>query len=248
LGLNGLDPALDCATEGPDVNVLVIMLAVLGVVAVVAWNIYDSRQRRQLLQTWARAKRLTFAPGRDGRIDNEYPGFKCLRQGHSRYACNVVSGRLGDLEVKAFDYHYTTGHGKNRRHHRISALVARSPLQLKPLYLRRENVLDKVTEFFGLDDIDFESAEFSRKFYVKAEDKRWAYDVLHQRTMDYLLQAPEFAVEFAWGHVIAWRSHRFAPADFEAAAELIQGILDRLPDYVKDQQAPLTWNGRGLKT
>ena len=42
-------------------------------------------------------------------------------------------------------------------------------------------------EFFGHDDIDFESAEFSRNFYVKSSDRKWAFDILHARAMEFLL-------------------------------------------------------------
>ncbi|MCK4626760.1 MAG: hypothetical protein KAV00_15725, partial [Phycisphaerae bacterium] len=106
----------------------------------------------------------------------------------------------------------------------------------KPLYIRREGFFDKIGQFFGFDDIDFESAEFSRKFYVKSPDKRWAYDVIHTRTMEHLLASANFSIRFDRAHVIAWRSRTNKPADFEAAAELISGILDRLPEYVVRRQ------------
>ena len=40
----------------------------------------------------------------------------------------------------------------------------------------------------NFDDIDFESDEFSRKFYVQSSDRKFAYDVLHPRMMEFLLQ------------------------------------------------------------
>ena len=116
-------------------------------------------------------------------------------------------------------------------------MIIESAIPLKPLHLRREHLFDKVSEFFGVDDIDFESAEFSRKFYVKSPDKRWAYDVIHARMMEYLLDAPTFSIQFAGSYVIAWRSSWFGPAEFEAGANLICGILDRLPGYVVQQQS-----------
>ena len=67
---------------------------------------------------------------------------------------------------------------------------------MRSVSIRAEHWGDKLVQAIGFDDIDFESAEFSRKFFVKSPDKRWAYDVIHQETMDYLLQAPDAAVEF----------------------------------------------------
>jgi hypothetical protein len=114
-------------------------------------------------------------------------------------------------------------------------LAIRSPLPIKPLYLRPENIFDRVTDFFGLDDIDFESAEFSRKFFVKAPEKRWAYDVIHQQMMSYLLEQPRFHVQFDTEHIMAWRNRRFKEEDFDQAFALIQGMLSRLPEYVRRQ-------------
>ena len=104
-----------------------------------------------------------------------------------------------------------------------------SGLFLKTLSIRAENFFDKVKGTFGFDDIDFESAEFSRKFWVTAKDKRWAYDVIHQETMELLLKAPRFALEFEGPHALARRAKRFKPFEFDQAIELLWGVLDRIP-------------------
>ena len=168
-------------------------------------------------------------------MDKHYAAFKCLRRGHSRYATNIMHGEHNGIDITAFDYHYVTGHGKSRRAHNFSVLAIPSPLPLKPLYLRPEHVFDKVTDFFGFDDIDFESAEFSRKFFVKAPEKSWAYDVIHQRMMEYLLDAPKFHFQFDPRNIMVWRNKRFSEQDFDDAFALIQGVLSRLPEYVKKQ-------------
>ena len=108
-----------------------------------------------------------------------------------------------------------------------------SGLALKPLFVRGENLWDKMTSAFGFDDIDFESAEFSRKFFVKSPDRKWAYDVIHQETMELLIRAPRFSLEFAGPHAMAWRSSRFAPANFEYALALLDGVLRRIPTDIQ---------------
>jgi hypothetical protein len=212
-----------------------ITIVVIVIAVVIACHVYASSRRRKELAAYARERGLSFRPDKDRGMDDRYGEFKCLRRGRSRFAHNIITGELQGLTVNAFDYHYTTGSGKNRRTHRFSALIARSPVAIKPLLIRRENVFDKVTEFFGLDDIDFESAEFSRKFFVKSTDKRWAFDVIHQRTMEYLLEAPAFSIQFDNENIITWRSRRFGASDFDEACGLIKGILDRLPGYLYRQ-------------
>lgn len=219
---------------------LLIIIVGAAVIAIAAWF---SAKRRKELAAWAEGKGLAFRPGRDTGFDERYRTFGCLRRGHSRCAHNIVEGDWKGRRVTAFDYRYVTGSGKSRQTHHFSAIVLRSNVALKPLRIRSENVFDRVTEFFGLDDIDFESAEFSREFHVKSSDKRWAYDVLHQRTMEFLLSMPRFSIEFDDRHVIAWRNRRFDVETFESAIAIVEGILDRLPEYVVRQQG----GGKGLR-
>jgi len=215
-----------------------IIIVGAAVIAIVAWF---SAKRRKELAAWASGNGLTFRPRRDNGFDECYRAFGCLRRGYSRCAYNIAEGDWSSRQVTAFDYRYITGSGKNRQTHHFSAIVLRSNVALKPLRIRSENIFDRVTEFFGLDDIDFESAEFSREFYVKSSDKRWAYDVLHQRTMEFLLSMPRFSIEFADRYVIAWRNRRFNVETFESAIAVVEGVLDRLPGYVVRQQE----GGRG---
>ena len=198
--------------------------------------IWFGAKRRKELTAWAASRGLSFAPGRDGSFDDRYRAFGCLRRGHSRAAFNIAEGDWSGRRVTAFDYRYVTGSGKNRTTHHFSAVILASDLPLQPLRIRAENVFDRVTEFFGLDDIDFESAEFSRAFHVKAPSKEWAYDVLHQRTMEFLLSMPRFSIEFDDRHAIAWRNRRLSPETFESAIGVVEGIFDRLPEYVVRKQ------------
>ncbi len=135
-----------------------------------------------------------------------------------------MHGTWQGYRILGFDYHYQTysysKNGRQTHHHYFSAAILQSPVPLKPLFIRPEGFLDRVAEFLGFDDIDFESLEFSRRFYVKSPDRRWAYDVIHQRTMEFLLASPPFTVQFDRASVIVYRDRIFSPAEFEAAAEV----------------------------
>lgn len=92
---------------------------------------------------------------------------------------------LGEYEFKE-----THGSGKNRRTvtHQFGFLIVITRWHGMPdVQLRAENMLDKVAGFLGFDDIDFESAEFSRRFHVKSSDKRFAYDLIDPQMMEFLL-------------------------------------------------------------
>ena len=220
-----------------------LMLIGLGIclfVTLIIISAFYAAKRREQLAKWAASQGLSFRRDRDHSFDEHYSEFKQLRHGSNRYAHNIMSGEWGDCQLHAFDYHYETRSrsSKGRRrthHHHFSAIILSTPLPLQPLMIRPEGFFDKITEFFGYDDIDFESAEFSRRFYVKAEDRRWAFDVLHARTMQFLLDAPTFTIQFDRRNIMAWRTNRFKAIDFEQAIGNVTGILDRLPDYLLKQ-------------
>ena len=193
-------------------------------------------KRRKELGMWAARHGLSFRQGKDAGFDDRYPAFSCLRRGHSRYAHNVMSGAWEGRTVTAFDYRYVIGHGKNRSVHHFSAVIVDAGIPVQSLSIRPEGVFDRVTEFFGAEDIDFESVEFSRQFHVKSPDPRWAFDVLHQRTMEFLLSRPRFRIQFSGREAIVWRGRRFRPEQFEQALGVIHGILDRLPGYILDSK------------
>ncbi len=212
------------------------LLVFLAIVALVSLSWWFRAKRRKELLAWATQSGLSFSPHSNSSYDDRYPAFGCLRQGHSRSAYNIASGDWNDRPVESFDYRYVTGHGKNRSTHTFSAVILRSDVPLKSLHLRTEHAFDKLAEFFGVDDIDFESDEFSRAFHVKSPDKKWAFDVLHQRTMAFLLASPRFSIQFDTHHVICWRNRRFDIPTRESAIHVAEGILDRLPEYLVREQ------------
>ncbi len=213
-----------------------VILVILVIAGIIAFGIYAAAKRRKELSDWARKHGLHFSPVKIYDMDSNYCEFKCLQQGRSRFAYNIITGQHHERELLAFDYQYTTGSGKNKHTHRFSAMIVTSPILLKPLFIRREGFFDKITEFFGADDIDFESAEFSRKFFVKSPDKKWAYDVIHQRMMEYLLTAPKFSIQMFGDSIIAWSNVTFKPNDFQDAFDMIEGVIERFPEYLVKQQ------------
>lgn len=224
------------ADAGPLPIVFFVLVFVL-VLAAVVYAYWCEQKRVQGIRDWARAEGLVFNPAKDWSFEDHYPEFPCLREGSNRYAYNLITGNRGGYELCGFDYHYETysrdKDGKRRTHHHyFSGLIVHTDLALKPLLIRPENFLDKFTEFLGFDDIDFEWDAFSRKFFVKSPDKRWAYDVLHQATMEFLMQQPAFTLQLAGHRAIAYRSRCFGANDFQAACDTVQGVLDRLPIYL----------------
>jgi len=216
----------------PPVLVIIIIILV-GIGIFLSWK--AEQKRREALLLWATGRGWNLAPGGKASMDREFPGIKLFQRGHSRVAKNIITGRFQGREVTLMDYRYVVGHGKNRSTHRRGVVILHCDFPTVPLAIRRENPLDRVGEFFGADDIDFESAEFSRKFYVKSADRKWAFDVVHTRTMEYLLTAPALTIEFGFGEIAVYKTGRCDTEAYETALEMAGKLYELIPDYVVRQ-------------
>ncbi len=225
------------------IGFLMALVLALGIGAFVLGKRAEQRRRAELTSLCER-RGWRLSPAHDDSMEDRYAEFPSLGRGDDRYAFNVVEGPLppgkddgGARRCCAFDYHYETystdskGH-RQTRHHHFSALVVECALPLQSLSIRPETFFDRIGEFFGADDIDFESAEFSRAFHVKAGNRKWAFDVIHQETMEFLLAAPRFMLEFRHGRVLVRRESVWQVADLEQALDVACGVLDRLPGYL----------------
>ena len=236
-------PGLTLLANGPAPALMIGMFALMITLIIggIIWSVRAKKKRQMALSAWAHARDFTFMADETRALEHQFHDFKILRTGSNRYAYNVMMGDRDGRGVWAFDYHYetySTDSKGNRQthHHHFSALIVDSGLYLKPLTIRAETFFDKMKGVFGFDDIDFESAEFSRKFYVTAKEKRWAYDVIHQETMEFLMESPRFAIELEGPYALAVRTKRFKPFEFDQALDLLDGLLERIP---ADLQAEL---------
>ena len=207
-------------------------------VGFIAYRYFSSRSRTKVLENWARAHDLNFHYTQKYDADQLCAEFRCLQKGRNSYAHNVIEGAIGRWEIVAFDYYYGE---QNKRfgfpddNYSFSAVVIETNMPLKPLYIRPEKTIDKLADFAGLGDIDFESVEFSNKFYVQSPDRHWAYDVINQEVMEFMLRKPTFCLEFKGSQIIAYRNYTFTVSDFERALRLVTGIIDRIsPSLVKE--------------
>jgi hypothetical protein len=219
---------------------LLVVLGILGVIGI-GVLIYRARQAQiRALTEWAHRHGCQYRNIKDRSVDDRYPEFGCFHQGSSRYASDPISGEWNGRQVELGTYHYTTGSGKNRTTHSFTYFVLRGDVPLQPLTIRPENVLDKMAGVFGFDDIDFESAEFSKRFFVKAKNRKWAYDVLHARAMEHLLDHRRSVIEFSGYDAMIHMSERTLKLDeFEGSIGVLEQLLDMLPAYVVEQQKGL---------
>lgn len=212
----------------PLIIVVFIGIAIAGIVV----SAILARQRRDAMRQVAARLGLLFDPGRDRVLPKQYRFLDKLRQGSGRYAFNILSGRYRDHDIKAFDYHYRTGSGKNTQHHYISFFMLGLPKAFVELKIGPEKFFSKVAQAFGYDDIDFESHEFSRKFCVRSSDKKFGYDVCNAKMIEYLLANDDLTIEIE-GFILAISfNRRLSVEQIEPNLNRLIQVRSLLPSYL----------------
>lgn len=222
-----------------DLSPVVVILFGVVIIAVMVFSIIATYKRRQALRALARAKGLRFYESDPFGLPNRYGDTRLCGEGHSKKASNVIAGDFAGGNVCYFDYKYTTGSGKNSQTHQKSACALHTGYYFTRMLVRPENILDKVAGFFGFDDVDLDQAEFNRKFYVGCSDKKYAYDILTQRVMQFFLDRPGITLEMGWDYLLF---HYDGTIEVAGVAALIDGaevFMSLVPNYVKkDRQLP----------
>ena len=221
------------------------LLIIAGIALIVAFGYFAwlaEKKRREALAALAAKLGWSFDPSRDRDHDEQYAHFEIFRRGHSRVAKNTltgeidVAGRRCPAKMGDFTYKVTThsGNSSSTQTYRFSYLIVHLPWAGVPdLLVRREGMFDKIAGALGFDDIDFESAEFSRRFHVKSADKRFAYDVIDARMMEYLLAGDTPTVDIENARCcLSDGSHRWEPPQFEQTLAWLTAFFDRWPDHV----------------
>jgi hypothetical protein len=222
-----------------------VVLLIGAICGYIAWR--QAAKRREELGALAAELGWRFDPRRDRRHDDEYAHFEIFRRGHDRFAYNTLSGKLAisgrPHQVKAGDFSYevTSGSGKSRssRTYRFSYLIVHlSDLEVPDLLIRPEGILDKLAGIFGFADINFESAEFSRRFHVRSPDRKFAYDVCDARMMEFLLATRPPAIDIERNRCsISDGSSLWRPQQFREHMRWVVRFFGLWPEHVKARWA-----------
>lgn len=218
-------------------GILIFVLFVAIFIAAIIYGTIAARKRREALAALALRLGLSYRADDDRSLAERFEFLNALAQGSNRYAFNVLSGVYQGYDVLVFDYHYETHStdSKGRRqthHHYFSFFILMLPQSFPELRITREGWLSKIAQAFGYDDIDLESAEFSRAFCVRSKDKKFAYDVCHGQMMEYLLANRDLSIEIEARALALAFGTCLSAADIEANLGRLLEVRSRLPEYL----------------
>jgi hypothetical protein len=154
-------------------------------------------------------------------------------RGHSRKVSNVMYGRTSEgRDLRAFDYEYTTGSGKNRRVYHFSCGLISTSAAWPQLTLGPEGFFDRVMDVIGAADIQFESEEFNREWEVRSSDPRFASALIDPEMMLFLMEKAEGARVEVHGQWILFSGEQRDPESLPQAIASAEAFREVIPPVV----------------
>ena len=212
---------------------IICFVLIAGIAIAVA--IYQARAKQlRLAELWAAATRLglSFRAERDPAFATGWSFLSALDCGRDRYAFNILRGEHNGEALFVFDYHYKTGAGKNTRHHYPTFILLVLHENFPALTIEPETLESRLAHAFGFEDINFESAEFSRSYSVSAKDRKFAYDVCNPQMIEFLLEHRDLHLELQGPALLLVFEDPLPAAKVEFNLWRLREIRLRLPDYL----------------
>ena len=170
------------------------------------------------------------------------PDYPMFHLGTRQYTVNTIVAVRQRWEIQAGDYNYQVERIDREGRRQItefnfSYCFAPLPdIRFPELIVRPEGAVDKVKAAAGFEDINFESHQFSKKYYVQSPIRKFASDVICPSMMEYLLERPGYTLHLnhsglliTFGIEHRWKIDKFVPA-----VEFAAGVLERIPEHVYD--------------
>ncbi len=166
--------------------IFALIFIIVGIFAAISWY-----RKLKKIREFAQAHGYTYTELDEFNVMGRCSGFPMFNIGDSRKVYAQIFGVYRGYSFCIFFYRYSTGSGKNRTTHHIQGVLIEAKISLPGLLtMRPEGFFDRIAEVIGFDDIDFEYNEFNKKYFIKSEDKRMAYDIYGRDMMEYLLMLP----------------------------------------------------------
>lgn len=161
-------------------------------------------------------------------------------QGHSHSVKNLITGAYKDFGVTIFDYQYkvTTNNGKSSSTttYNVQVVSVALPMFLPQFTMQPENFLLAIGEKFGYREIEFESEEFNKRWFVRGQEERTIYDLLHPRAMERMLIASHTRWEFGGNMITVLDTSLQEPPAIERTFHDIADFIALVPKYYRQDR------------
>lgn len=219
---------------------LVVVVALVGG-ALLAYAVSTFQDRRRAAALALVGQQLGFFYEHDGvPFQPGPPLVPLLTTGRNRGFAHVLRGSTAGMETSLFDYKYTTGTGKSSRTHKQTVAAYRLQHAIANFWLETATWQDKVSAWFGGQNIRFDNApEFSKRYRLQGRDEVSVRQFFTPAVLAYFATLPEnhWRIETSESWIMVYESDRrvrpAAMTDFlQETSNLVAGFkgILALPD------------------
>lgn len=173
---------------------------------------------------------------------HRFAGMWPFREGFLRHVKDLVFGSYSGLDWTIFDYGY--GQCTDATPDTYGVVCARIPMNLPYLHLSPESFLHRLECCLGAHVLSLECQEFNERYFVRADDAREAFDILHPKALDYLLGLPPRDWQMRGCQVVLAQKAKFGIGDLPKVMGEIDGFVRLIPGYVREDRGVVPdWKG-----
>ncbi len=179
-------------------------------------------KRALKIKALAYGKGWAYKAGNDWQLMKDLEDFDLMQKGLEHEISNVIEANIEDTSSKlmVFDYKYQFDRLEwdmedmeveegTEYHCQTVFYVSSNSMDLPDMDIRPEGLWDKVKQFFGWDDVDFnKNKRFSKMYSVTADDKEKLKQVVSERFMDLLDDEKTWWIEGKGDDLIVFRDNQ----------------------------------------
>ncbi len=235
------------------------MLVVFGVVAVLVFVIAilankQQESRREALRLYAQQMGFQFVEGEIPVGGNNLldlfstPNlqgvefvqfFDLFQRGSSRKIHPMMLGQdKAGTNWYLMDYQYTTSNGKSTTTHHFSVVLGHLALAFPAMTLSPEGLGTALGKLVGMNELQVESEEFNRRYYIQTSDQKLSLDLLHPLAIQVLLAQPILNWEFRGPYIMLHLDSRATVEQFDAMRTYIDQFVVQIPNYYRQDYGP----------
>jgi hypothetical protein len=230
------------------VVILLVISAIVLIVIVAIGSAARERERVAGVVSWAGQNGFAFHKDDPFDLDRRYNGMGDVGRGHSRYAYEILH-RSDPAAVFIFRYYFQTTETRTVTHtnadgsshtttetyeesHHRAYFVIELNAAFPALHIRPEHWGDKLAGLIGFDDINFESEQFSRRYFCKSDNREFAYAVIHPQMIEWMMDL-KFVGQLEDGKfIIDISGLQYDAGGIGQTWEQAVGFINRIPPFV----------------
>jgi hypothetical protein len=151
--------------------------------------------------------------------------------GSGREALDVFRGTFRDVHLHCFQLRFRTGDSQNQSTHDYQVVAISLPAMRPLLDIGHENSLSRLFD----KDLEFENQAFNDLYRIASPSPRFAHDIIHPRTMEWMLADPRARVlrwRFEGSWLLTFRPGPINPDEVFYYAEFLHQVLAQVPEHV----------------